>query len=458
MNESRHDLPAKAPHVLEILRKKRNGEELSLAEIEHIVHGHTSGEIPDHQAAAWLMAACVCGLSRSETVHLTHAMLHSGERLDLSSLGVKKVDKHSTGGVGDKTSLVLAALVAAGGLAVPMISGRGLGHTGGTLDKLEAIPGFNVNLTAAEFRYVLEHCGCAMIGQTPEIAPADRKLYQLRHFTSTIDSPSLICASIMSKKLAEGIDALMLDVKTGSGAFMKEEEDATLLAELMVDTAHRIGVRAVALVTDLDQPLGYKIGNALEIEEVLDVLRGDGPADLRELTMTLAAWMFHLGERTSTVEEGEHLAGELIASGAALEKFRQMIELQCGDAGVIDDPSRMPQAKFHAEIASKTSGYVSSMDCEQVGQASVLIGGGREHEHDVVDAAVGIVLHKKTGDEVQAGEPLCTVYYNSEKRMNRMRDLLAGSFHVDSGLLPESDELRLAGKKSGIVRKIVRDV
>ena len=244
------------------------------------MQGHTRGEIPDHQAAAWLMAAHVRGLSRAETAHLTDAMLRSGEMLDLISLGAKAVDKHSTGGVGDKTSLILAPLVAAGGLAVPMISGRGLGHTGGTLDKLEAIPGFRVNLSIAEFTRVLEQCGCAMIGQTAEIAPADRKLYQLRHFTSTIDSPPLICASIMSKKLAEGIDALVLDVKTGSGAFMKREEDAALLGELMVDTAKRMGVRAVALITDMDQPLGRKIGNALEVEEVLDVLRGGGPADL----------------------------------------------------------------------------------------------------------------------------------------------------------------------------------
>ena len=262
--------------MLEILRKKRNGSELSREEIEHLVRGHTSGEIPDHQAAAWLMAAHVRGLSAAETAHLTDAMLHSGEVLDLISLGVKAVDKHSTGGVGDKTSLILAPLVAAGGLAVPMISGRGLGHTGGTLDKLEAIPGFRVNLSIAEFMRVLEQCGCAMIGQTAEIAPADRKLYQLRHFTSTIDSPALICASIMSKKLAEGIHALVLDVKTGSGAFMKREEDAAELGELMVDTAKRMGVRAVALITDMDQPLGHRIGNALEVEGALEVLRGGG--------------------------------------------------------------------------------------------------------------------------------------------------------------------------------------
>ena len=448
MGKAMHEPSASKPHILEILRKKRNGFELSLEEIEHLVHGHTRGDIPDHQAAAWLMAAHVRGLSRAETAHLTHAMLRSGEMLDLISLGVKAVDKHSTGGVGDKTSLILAPLVAAGGLAVPMISGRGLGHTGGTLDKLEAIPGFRVNLSIAEFTRVLEQCGCAMIGQTAEIAPADRKLYQLRHFTSTIDSPALICASIMSKKLAEGIDALVLDVKTGSGAFMKSEEDAAQLGELMVDTAKRMDVRAVALITDMDQPLGRKIGNALEVEEVLDVLRGGGPVDLRDLTMTLAAWMFHLGERTATVEAGEQLARELIASGAALAKFRRMIELQAGDARVVDDPQRLPQAKFRAEIASPASGFVNAMECEQIGHASVLIGGGRQHEHDAIDHAVGFILHKKIGDPVLATEPLCTMLYNSEDRFERVREMLASSFIITQN--PPAD-------RGGIVRRVIRD-
>ena len=296
---------------------------------------------------------------------------------------------------------------------------------------------------------MLEQCGCAMIGQTAEIAPADRKLYHFRHFTSTIDSPPLICASIMSKKLAEGIDALVLDVKTGSGAFMKREEEAILLGELMVDTAKRMGVRAVSLITDMDQPLGRKIGNALEVEEALDVLRGGGPADLSDLTMTLAAWMFHLGERTATVEEGEQLALELIASGEALEKFRRMIELQGGDAGVVDDPSHMPQAKFRTEIASAATGYVSAMECEQVGHASVLLGGGREHEHDAVDHAVGIVMRKKIGDMVQAGEPLCTVLYNSAERMERVREMLASSFIISPD--PPSN-------RSGIVRRVIRNL
>jgi len=311
--------------AIDVIRKKRDGVELSRAEIEGLVSSYTNGEIPDYQVSAWLMAVVLKGMTRPETAALTDAMLHSGDVLDLSSLPPRKVDKHSTGGVGDKTSLVLAPLAAAASVAVPMISGRGLGHTGGTLDKLEAIPGFNVNLPVAEFRRVLEICGCAMIGQTAEIAPADRKLYALRDVTGTVESPYLICASIMSKKLAEGIDALVLDVKTGSGAFMKDEKDAAFLAELMVETGERMGKQVVALITDMDQPLGNMIGNALEVVEVVEVLRGGGPEDLRELCLELAGWMLQLGGVSKTVAEGKTQSAKLISSGKALEKFRQMV-------------------------------------------------------------------------------------------------------------------------------------
>src|SRR5256885_10506270 len=315
---------APAIRTADVIRKKRDGVELSRTEIEYLVRGYTSGEIPDYQAAAWLMSAVIRGLTRAETAALTDAMLRSGEVLDLSEFSAKKIDKHSTGGVGDKTSLVLAPLAAAAGLAVPMISGRGLGHTGGTLDKLEAIPGFNVNLPVADFRRVLAICGCCMIGQTAEIAPADRKLYALRDVTGTVESPYLICASIMSKKLAEGIDALVLDVKTGSGAFMKNEKDAAFLADLMVETGERMGKQVVALITDMDQPLGRMIGNALEVVEVVEVLRGEGPEDLRELCLETAAWMLHLGGVSDSVAEGKKHSEKLIASGRALDKFRQM--------------------------------------------------------------------------------------------------------------------------------------
>jgi pyrimidine-nucleoside phosphorylase len=394
------------------------------------VNAYTAGDIPDYQVSAWLMAVVLRGMTRTETAALTDAMLHSGEVLDLSSISTKKVDKHSTGGVGDKTSLVLAPLAAAAGVAVPMISGRGLGHTGGTLDKLEAIPGFNVNLPVAQFRRVLETCGCAMIGQTAEIAPADRKLYSLRDVTGTVESPYLICASIMSKKLAEGIDALVLDVKTGSGAFMKSEKDAAFLAELMFETGERMGKRVVALITDMDQPLGCMIGNALEVVEVVEVLRGQGPEDLRELCLELAGWMLHLGGVSATVAEGKKQSEKLISSGRALDKFRQMVELQGGDPRVIDDPKKLRRAQHTVTISSPRDGYVVSLKCEQIGTACVVLGGGRERKEDSVDPTVGIVLHKKVGDAVSAGEPLATLHYNAETRAVRARQMMEESFQI----------------------------
>jgi pyrimidine-nucleoside phosphorylase len=416
--------------AIDVIRKKRDAGELSTREIESLVNAYTSGDIPDYQVSAWLMAVVLRGMTRAETAALTDAMLHSGEVLDLSSIAQKKVDKHSTGGVGDKTSLVLAPLAAAAGVAVPMISGRGLGHTGGTLDKLEAIPGFHVNLSVAQFRRVLETCGCAMIGQTAEIAPADRKLYALRDVTGTVESPYLICASIMSKKLAEGIDALVLDVKTGSGAFMKSEKDAAFLAELMVETGERMGKQVVALITDMDQPLGEMIGNALEVVEVFEILRGVGPRDLRDLCLELGGWMLHLGGVSDTVADGKKLGELLIASGKALDKFRQMVELQGGDARVIDDPKRLPQAKYTTSVLSPRTGYVAFLQCEQVGTACVVLGGGRERKDDSVDPAVGIVLHKKVGDSVSVGEPLATIQYNSETRAARARQLLEESYQI----------------------------
>lgn len=416
--------------AIDVIRKKRDGIELSQAEIEGLVNAYTNADIPDYQVSAWLMAVVLKGMTRAETAALTDAMLHSGDVLDLSSLPAKKVDKHSTGGVGDKTSLVLAPVAAAAGVSVPMISGRGLGHTGGTLDKLEAIPGFNVNLPLAEFRRVLEVCGCAMIGQTAEIAPADRKLYALRDVTGTVESPYLICASIMSKKLAEGIDALVLDVKTGSGAFMKSEKDAAFLAELMVETGERMGKQVVALITDMDQPLGNMIGNALEVVEVVELLRGRGPEDLRDLCLELAGWMLHLGGASKTVAEGKQQSAQLISSGKALGKFRQMVELQGGDSRVIDDAKRLPQAQHTMPVTSAKAGYVGSIQCEQVGTACVILGGGRERKEDSVDPAVGIVLHKKVGDRVAAGEPVATIYYNAEAKATRARQLIEASYVV----------------------------
>ena len=416
--------------AIDVIRKKRDGVELSRAEIEALISGYTRGEIPDYQVSAWLMAVLWKGMTRGETACLTDAMLRSGEVLDFSDLPATKVDKHSTGGVGDKTSLVLAPVAAAGGLLVPMISGRGLGHTGGTLDKLESIPGFNVNLSVSDFRKVLKTCGCAMIGQTAEIAPADRKIYALRDVTSTVESPFLICASIMSKKLAEGIDGLVLDVKTGSGAFMKKEEDAAYLAELMVETGERMGKKMAALLTDMDQPLGLYAGNSLEVVEVLEVLRGEGPKDLVELCHELAAWMFLLGDRVKTVAEGKRLSKQLIASGKALEKFREMVGLQGGDPRSIDDPGRLPKAQRTLDVTSPNAGFVTAIQCEQTGVACVILGGGRERKEDSVDPSVGLIFHKKVGDQVDAGEALCTVHYNSEARAARAKALLEASFQI----------------------------
>jgi pyrimidine-nucleoside phosphorylase len=427
VSPSHSPIPIRA---IDVIRKKRDGHELTSDEIEYLVQGVTSGSLPDYQISAWLMAVVLRGLTRAETSALTDSMLHSGEVLDLSDLPGNKVDKHSTGGVGDKTSLILAPLAAAAGLFVPMISGRGLGHTGGTLDKLESIPGFNVNLSVPQFRTVLSACGCAMIGQTAEIAPADRTLYALRDVTGTVESPYLICASIMSKKLAEGIDALVLDVKTGSGAFMKQEADAVFLAELMVETGERMGKKMIALITDMDQPLGFKVGNSLEVEEALDVLRGHGPEDLKGLCLELSAWMLHLGGATETVEKGRTISEDLLDSGKALEKFRQMVELQGGDVRAIDKPERLPQAKHKLDVVCPADGYVAAINCEAIGNASVALGGGREKKEDSVDPAVGIVLHRKLGDQVRANESLCTIHHNSEARAAQASKLLLESYEI----------------------------
>jgi pyrimidine-nucleoside phosphorylase len=416
--------------AVDIIRKKRDAGELSREEIEFLISGATHDHIPDYQLAAFLMAVVWRGMTRAELAALTESMLHSGSVLDWSDLPAAKVDKHSTGGVGDKTSLILAPIVAAAGLYVPMISGRGLGHTGGTLDKLEAIPGFNVHLKLPEFRRVLQAARCALIGQTPEIAPADKKLYALRDVTATVESPYLITASIMSKKMAEGIDALVLDVKTGDGAFMKKQEDAEYLAELMVETGTRMGTKIVALITDMGQPLGRKIGNALEVEECVEILHGRGPADLRELSLELSAWMLALGGRTESVSRGRDLAVEMIASGRARDTFREVVKLQGGDPRIVDDPSLLPQAKHTARLPAKRDGYVTAIHCEQVGIASMTLGGGREKKEDSVDPGVGLVLEKKIGDAVKAGENLCTVHYNLDARLVPAMRLLSGSFEI----------------------------
>jgi pyrimidine-nucleoside phosphorylase len=416
--------------VPDLIRKKRDSGEHSREEIDFLISGYTHGEIPDYQMSAWLMAVWIRGMNRSELSALTESMLYSGVVLNLSSLPAKKVDKHSTGGVGDKTSLILAPIVAAGGLFVPMISGRGLGHTGGTLDKLESIPGFNVNLSLEEFRSVLRECGMGLIGQTAEIAPADKKIYALRDATSTVENIGLICGSIMSKKLAEGIDALVLDVKTGSGAFMKREEDSVHLAEVMVETGQRMGKKVVALITDMDQPLGRTAGHANEVAECIEVLNGRGPADVRELSLELSAWMFFVGERTKSLEDGRLLAENMIASGRAKEKLKQNIRLQGGDERVVDDPTLLPQPRFCADVTSSASGFISATNSEQLGMALATLGGGREKKEDHIDHAVGLEFHKRIGEHVKKGEALVTIHYNADAKLPEAKSLIAGSYSV----------------------------
>jgi len=416
--------------AVDLIRKKRDSGEHSREEINFLISGYTTGEIPDYQMAAWLMAVWIRGINRSELAALTEAMLFSGQVLNLAGLASKKVDKHSTGGVGDKTSLIIAPIVAAGGLTVPMISGRGLGHTGGTLDKLESIPGFNVNLSLEQFYSVLRECGMGLIGQTAEIAPADKKIYALRDATSTVENIGLICASIMSKKLAEGIDALVLDVKTGSGAFMKSEEDSVLLAELMVDTGRRMGKKVVALITDMNQPLGRMAGHSNEVAECIDVLSGGGPADLVELSIKLSAWMFFLGDRTKSLDDGRLLAETMIATGQAKEKLKQCIRLQRGDERVMDDPQLLPQARSHADVSSPSAGFLTTTNCEQLGTALATLGGGREKKEDAIDHAVGLEFHKRIGDRVEKGEPLAAIHYNSGAKLAEAQSLIAASYEI----------------------------
>jgi pyrimidine-nucleoside phosphorylase len=416
--------------VVDLIRQKRERGEITPEQINFLIEGYTRGEIPDYQISALLMAILWRGMTHSEIAALTDAMLRSGRTLDLSDLPGRKVDKHSTGGVGDKTSLVIAPIAAAGGLVVPMISGRGLGHTGGTLDKLESIPGFKVNLSLADFRRVLAQCGCALIGATAEIAPADKKIYALRDVTATVESPALICASIMSKKLAEGIDALVLDVKTGSGAFLKSEKEAVGLAELMVETGKRMGKRVVALITDMDQPLGRAAGNAMEVAESIEILGGGGPADLRELCLELSAWMFYLGERAASIDEGKRLAADQITSGRAKEKFREIIRLQGGDDAVVDHPDRLPKAQHTVDVTSPSDGYVHATDCEKLGLACVALGAGRNTKEDAIDPAVGLIFQRKRGDAVRQGDALCTIHYNSSARLDDVRRMIAASFQI----------------------------
>lgn len=390
----------------ELIRRKRDGGKLHPEEIAAFLHGYTRGSIPDYQAAAMLMAVFFRGLDAVELAAWTRTMLHSGDVLDLSDIPGRKVDKHSTGGVGDKISIPLAPLVAACGVRVPMISGRGLGHTGGTLDKLESIPGFRVDLPVEEFRRLVREVGLGLIGQTERLAPADRKLYALRDATATVESIPLIASSIMSKKMAEGADALVLDVKVGRGAFMKGIEDARLLARTMVGIGREMGREVSALLTDMSQPLGRTVGNALEIVESIEILRGEGPEDTTALTVELGAEMLVLGHVARDVEEGRARIRKAIADGSGLERFRRIVEEQRGDPRVVDDLSRLPRAPYVIEVRAPCSGFILSIDAEEVGLAGVQLGAGRARKEDAVDPAVGFEVLRKRGERVEEGEPI----------------------------------------------------
>ena len=425
--------------AVDLIQKKRNGEELTREEIAYLVQGYCATKIPDYQMSAFLMAVAIRGMSEREVAVLTEEMQNSGVVIDLSQLPGLKVDKHSTGGVGDKTSLVVAPVVAAAGVTVPMISGRGLAHTGGTLDKLESIPGFNVRLSLERFREILAEIRIALIGQTDDLAPADRKIYSLRDVTATVDSQPLIVASIMSKKLAEGADALVLDVKTGTGAFMKRQEDAETLARAMVDVGKRCGKKMVALVTDMNQPLGNLVGNSLEVIECLEVLKGRGPKDLVSLCAELSAHCLVLGEAAASIAEGRKLFGTMIESGQALEKFREVIRFQEGDPSVVDDYSLLPRASHESPLPAPTGGFLRSIDTEKIGIAMSILGAGRETVDSVIDHAVGMRVDKKIGDPVQTGEILGALFYNDEGRHQeaRKRVLESYSFSPDPVLRPE---------------------
>jgi pyrimidine-nucleoside phosphorylase/thymidine phosphorylase len=418
--------------TVDLVHRKRDGEELNAEEIGFLIDGYTRGEIPDYQISAFLMAVFFSGMSDREVSSLTESMMRSGEVLDLSSIPGLKVDKHSTGGVGDKTSLIAAPLAAAAGVVVPMISGRALGHTGGTLDKLEAIPGFRTNLSIDEFKAQLSQHKLAFIGQTEQIAPADGKLYSLRDATATVESIPLIASSIMSKKLAVGLDALILDVKVGSGAFMKKQVDARRLAQMMVGIGRRMDRKVQALITDMNQPLGFAIGNALEIMEVSQTLQNVGPVDLTRISLELAARMIFLAKLTPTLEAARDVAQARLLDGSGYRKFKEVIQAQGGNPQVLDRFELLPNATGAAEILCPRGGYISAIDAEDIGLASAMIGAGRDTKEDTIDPAVGVILEAKIGQKVDAGTVLCRIYHTSEDRLEEASQLVEDAFRISA--------------------------
>lgn len=400
--------------MVDIIAKKRDGHALTKEEIEFVVNGYTNDDIPDYQMSSLAMAIFFQDMTDEERAYLTMAMVESGDQIDLSNIEGIKVDKHSTGGVGDTTTLVLAPLVAALDVPVAKMSGRGLGHTGGTIDKLESVEGFHVEISEEEFVKLVNEDKVAVIGQTGNLTPADKKIYALRDVTATVNSIPLIASSIMSKKIAAGADAIVLDVKTGNGAFMKTVEDAEQLAHAMVKIGNQVGRQTMAIISDMSQPLGRAIGNALELQEAIDTLKGEGPEDLTELVLTLGSQMVVLAQKAKDLDEARGMLQEVIDNGKALEKFKTFLSNQGGDASVVDDPSKLPTAQYQFKLPAKRSGVVSEMIANEIGIASMMLGAGRQTKEDVIDLAVGLVLNKKVGERVEEGESLLTIYANSE--------------------------------------------
>ncbi|MBH0160236.1 MULTISPECIES: pyrimidine-nucleoside phosphorylase [Fictibacillus] len=400
--------------MVDLIQKKRDGKELTKAEIDFIIQNYTNGDIPDYQMSAFAMAVYFKDMTTEERAHLTMAMVESGDQIDLSAIEGIKVDKHSTGGVGDTTTLVLAPLVAALDVPVAKMSGRGLGHTGGTIDKLEAVPGFHVEIDNQEFIDLVNKNKLAVIGQSGNLTPADKKLYGLRDVTATVNSIPLIASSIMSKKIAAGADAIVLDVKTGAGAFMKTPEEAEELANAMVKIGNAVGRNTMAVISDMSQPLGLAIGNALEIKEAIDTLNGQGPKDLEELCLTLGSHMVYLAKKADSLEQAREMLKEVIASGKALETLKVFLKAQGGDESVVDHPERMPQAAHTFELAADEEGYVSEIVADEIGTAAMILGAGRATKESEIDLAVGLMLNKKVGDQVSKGDSLVTIYSNTE--------------------------------------------
>jgi pyrimidine-nucleoside phosphorylase len=417
--------------MVDLIEKKRDGLELTSEEINFFIQGYTSGSIPDYQMSALTMAIFFKGMTESERAELTMAMVKSGDQIDLKGIEGVKVDKHSTGGVGDTTTLVLGPLVASVGVPVAKMSGRGLGHTGGTIDKLESVEGFHVEISNEEFLELVNKNKIAVIGQSGNLTPADKKLYALRDVTATVDSIPLIASSIMSKKIAAGADAIVLDVKTGAGAFMKTLDDSRELAKAMVRIGNNVGRKTMAVISDMSQPLGFAIGNALEVKEAIDTLKGEGPEDLAELSLTLGSHMVFLAGKAESLADARQLLEAAIADGSALEKMKVFLSSQGGDASVVDDPSKLPQARFVTPLEAKTSGYVSEIIADEVGTAAMLLGAGRATKESEIDLAVGLILKKKIGDKVEIGEPLAEIHSNSED-IEEVRESLYNSIKVSS--------------------------